>query len=179
MTTATRRGLLVAIVQITLVASLGGKLLADRALYPRVWVEASPVDPMLPIRGRYVSLRVSVAVGPDLTLPLPGPVAINGRTVMPSQPRPVRLAVENSRLVAHASQNTGGPRLRGVLRDGQIVGELQDPLAFFIPDGVPDPSRRSADESLWVEVTVPPKGPPRPIQLGVRKGGVLTPLSLR
>ena len=50
------------------------------------------------------------------------------------------------------------------------------PIAFFIPEHVPDPSRRQIGEELWVEVTVPEKGPPRPIRLGVKKSGVLTPL---
>jgi hypothetical protein len=53
---------------------------------------------------------------------------------------------------------------------------LQEPLAYFIPEDVEDPSRR---RSLWVEVTVPPKGAPRPIQLGMKKDGVVTPLELR
>ena len=56
---------------------------------------------------------------------------------------------------------------------------LSDPLAYFIPEHVQDPSVRPADEKLWVEVTVPPKGPPRPIQLGVKKDGTLTPLQVR
>jgi hypothetical protein len=30
-----------------------------------------------------------------------------------------------------------------------------------------------------MEVTVPPMGPPRPIQLAVSEGGVFTPLNLR
>jgi hypothetical protein len=49
-------------------------------------------------------------------------------------------------------------------------------IAFFIPEHVADPSIRPAGEELWAEVTVPPKGPPRPIQLGVMKNGLLTPL---
>jgi hypothetical protein len=52
------------------------------------------------------------------------------------------------------------------------------PVAFFIPEHVLDPSRRPAGEELWVEVTVPGKGPPRPIRLGVKKDGALTPLDL-
>ena len=49
-------------------------------------------------------------------------------------------------------------------------------LAFFIPEHVPDPSVRAPGEELWVEVTLPRKGAPRPIRLGVKKDGVLTPL---
>ncbi|HLK61834.1 MAG TPA: hypothetical protein VKU19_00245 [Bryobacteraceae bacterium] len=55
----------------------------------------------------------------------------------------------------------------------------QEPLAYFIPDRVPDPSRRPPGEELWVEVSVPRTGPPRPIRLGVKKDGVLRPLDLR
>ena len=55
---------------------------------------------------------------------------------------------------------------------------LQEPLAYFIPEHVADPSRLAANEELWVEVTLPKKGPLRPIRLGVKRGGVLTPLQL-
>ncbi len=51
-------------------------------------------------------------------------------------------------------------------------------IAFFIPEHVPDPSRRAPGEELWAEVTIPRKGPPRPIRLGVKKNGALTPLPL-
>jgi hypothetical protein len=56
---------------------------------------------------------------------------------------------------------------------------LSEPLAYFIPERIEDPSRRPVGEELWVEVTVPPKGAPRPIQLGVEKDGRVTPLNLR
>ena len=57
------KGLLVAAVQVSLVASLGLKLLYDRANRPRVWVLTAPYDPSLPIRGRYVSLQLVVEPG--------------------------------------------------------------------------------------------------------------------
>jgi hypothetical protein len=37
---------------------------------------------------------------------------------------------------------------------------------------------RAPGEELWVEVTLPRRGPPRPIRLAVKKDGVLTPLDL-
>jgi hypothetical protein len=40
---------------------------------------------------------------------------------------------------------------------------------------VPDPSIRAPGEELWVEVTLPRRGPPRPIRLGVKKDGVMIP----
>jgi hypothetical protein len=60
--------------------------------------------------------------------------------------------------------------------DGTQVAVLDEPLAFFIPEHVPDPSFREPGEELWVEVTLPRRGAPRPIQLGVKKDGVLSPL---
>jgi hypothetical protein len=51
-------------------------------------------------------------------------------------------------------------------------------IAYFIPEHVPDPSIRRPGEELWAEVTLPEKGPPRPVRLGVKKDGVLTPLEL-
>jgi len=113
-----RKGLVVAALHVSIVASLGAKLLVDRATRPRVWAHAVPVDPNLPIRGRYVRLRIVAGQGVDSSAP----------------------------------------------------------VAFFIPEHVADPSRRPAGEELWVEVTIPRRGAPRPIRLGVKKDGVLTPL---
>jgi uncharacterized membrane-anchored protein len=114
-----KRALILALVHVAIVGVLGAKLLIDRERFPRAWVETAPVDPDLPIRGRYVRLRL---------------------------------------LAPH---------------DGEVV-------AYFIPEDVADPSIRPAGETLWVEVTVPRDGPPRPIRLGVRRGdGDIEPLSLR
>ena len=52
MTRGTRNGLILAAIHLAIVGSLGVKLLADRAMLPRAWVRAAPVDPNLPIRGR-------------------------------------------------------------------------------------------------------------------------------
>ncbi len=60
-----------------------------------------------------------------------------------------------------------------------LVAGLAEPVAYFIPEHIPDPSIRPAGEELWAEVTVPKSGPPRPIRLGVRRNGTLTPLDIR
>ena len=84
-----------------------------------------------------------------------------------------------------------GDRLEGVLEDDGplsvrldstahgLAAGLNDPVAFFIPEHIPDPSFRRTGEELWAEVTVPGRGPPRPIRLGVRRNGILTPLEIR
>jgi hypothetical protein len=56
---------------------------------------------------------------------------------------------------------------------------LSQPVAVFIPEHLLDPSFRPAGEELWAEVTLPRRGPPRPIRLGVMRDGRLTPLQLR
>jgi hypothetical protein len=85
---------------------------------------------------------------------------------------------------------TAGDHLQGVLEDdgplrvrldstaGGLVARLDDPVAFFIPEHIPDPSLRPPGEELWAEVTVPRRGPPRPIRLAVRRDGILTPLEI-
>src|SRR5204863_6486421 len=55
-----RKGILLAVLQLALVASLAGKYAIDRARFPRVWAQTVAYDPDLPIRGRYLSVRVRV-----------------------------------------------------------------------------------------------------------------------
>ena len=170
------KGTVIAALHVVLVASLGAKLLYDRATLPRAWAQTTPYDPDLPIRGRYVSLSLAVeARGVSATKPGPG-----GQS-----PQAVVLRVEDGRLVAYPSRTKNGydpaaPRLRFLTLEGERqLAVLAEPVPFFIPEHVPDPSRRAAGEELWVEVTLPKKGPPRPIRLGVRRGGgSIVPLDL-
>jgi len=153
------KGLVVGAVQVAMVISVGAKIALDRASLPRVWVKTAPFDPNLPIRGRYVSLSVS-ADARDFSSG-----AIYGAA---------RLSVEGDKLFAHPDE--GGNVMVNI---SGAQARLSQPVDFFIPEHVPDPSRRQFGEELWVEVSVPRKGPPRPIRLGVKKDGVLTPLDLR
>jgi len=170
------KGLVIAVVHVGLVAVLGAKLLYDRATRPRVWALAVPYDPNLPIRGRYVSLQLVVEpLGIGETKPGPGW----------QPPQSVILRVEASRLVAEANPLERGfapsdLHVRFIQRQDQKLVVLDQPVAFFITEHIPDPSRRPAGEELWVEVTIPQEGPPRPIRLGVKKGdGPIVPLELR
>ena len=181
MSTTMRKGLLVALVHVTIVSSLGAKLLVDRARYPRAWARTAPVDPDLPIRGRYVSLRLEATIGPDLVLP---DEAVRdtpeGRVRERAEPRVARLTAVDGALVAQPAESTdtGAVLVRAAISDGQRVAEVLTPVAYFIPEDVADPSVRRAGERLWVEVTVPRRGAPRPIRLGVQKDGVVAPLVL-
>ena len=165
MTTQMRSGLVVAAIHLAIVGSIGGKLLFDRATRPRVWARTAPIDPDLPLRGRYVQLRVEGVAEGDAG---------------DRESHPVVLSVENGSL-SFRQDPGGGYRLtaRTTTREGRRVAVLDQRLAFFIPEHVPDPSARARDEELWAEITLPTSGPPRPIRLGVRRGGALQPLDLR
>lgn len=168
------KGLVAAAVQVLLLASVGLKFLYDRANYPRVWVETAPYDPDLPIRGRYVRIAVLVdAKRSDSSAPT-APTAPPGGPAMFLG----RLELQGERLAA--IEDDDSRHWVSSRRCGEAqCWQLNEPLAYFIPEHVADPSRRPAGETLWVEVTVPPRGAPRPIRLGVRKNGALTPLDLR
>ena len=153
--TIRNRGLMLALLHAIMVSSLGGKLLVDRVRYPRVWAQAMPFDPNLPIRGRFVRIGVKVSIPPG-----------SGEFYWG------KLSIENGELVARPGAENTGARVFSARRI------LADPVAFFIPEHVPDPSVRQSGEELWVELTVPPNGPPRPIRLAVKKDGRLTPLDL-
>jgi hypothetical protein len=54
---------------------------------------------------------------------------------------------------------------------------LNGPVAFFLPEHAEDPLIRLRDgEDMWVDVTVPPDSEPRPIRIGFKKDGAITPL---
>lgn len=161
------KGLIIALVHVCIVSSLGAKLLYDRTVRPRVWVLAAPYDPEMPIRGRYVSLQLVLETRGIKEAPATGSGWV--------PPQPAVLRIENNRLLAEGDPSkTGyhpeGAHIRFVQRQESKLAVLDKPVSFFIPEHITDPSLRQPGEELWVEVTIPRKGPPRPIQLGVKKG---------
>ena len=164
MTRATRLGLLLALAHLLIVVGVYARYVTDRQTLPRVWARAAPVDPNLPIRGRYVRLRIEAAIAADF-------ITSNVRAFSLS-------ATDDGQLVA-MPDDTGVPATVAV-RDGVDVARLDEPMAFFIPEHAADPSQRPPGEELWVEVSIPGRGAPRPIQLGVRtNGGAVRPLTIR
>ena len=160
------RGIAVAVLHVLLVASLGGKFLYDRMERPRVWVRTGSVDPDLPIRGRYLTLQLQVQA-PWLTPGEPGSTTEN-----------VRLGVENQTLVAYKVGELTGLTVSTWRGRAGGANFLDQPVAFFLPEHADLPRVRSGEE-LWAEVTIPKKGPPRPIQLAVKKGSEWKPLTYR
>jgi hypothetical protein len=153
------RGIAVAALHCLIVLSLAGKYAFDRDRLPRVWAKTQSYDPNLPIRGRYASLRVQVEDDSS------------GGGYYKS----VRLQVRDGHLEDEVTRSEGV----GVIRLPNGAWVLSEPVAFFLSEQAADPTRRAPGEELWVELSVPPKGGPRPLRLGVKKDGVLTPLPLR
>jgi hypothetical protein len=174
------RGLVLAAVQLAIVLSLGGKLLWDRAHLPRVWVRATPFDPDLPLRGRYVQLRALIDAA-DIEGTPPDAPSVTGSAFPEGA---IRLEVRGDRLVAVVLPKAGslphpGLFLQKIRGGSEATYGLNREIAYFLPEHAQDPSRRPAGEQLWVEATIPPSGPPRPIRLGVKVGGgAIVPLDL-
>lgn len=157
------RGLVIAALHAALVLSVAGWFLYERETLPRLWVQTAGVDPELPIRGRYADLRLVIELRGGEEALQKARERRNGRAA---------LRVEDGRLV--------GELLAGAEQEfqaGQHVlfdprGErwlLWQPLAFFLSEHEPDPTILAAGEELWAEVTLPPRGAPRPIRVEVRE----------
>jgi hypothetical protein len=172
---ASRKGIILAVLQLAIVASLAAKYAIDRARFPRVWARTAVYDPNLPIRGRYLSAQLRVDAD-----------RVYGNSEMSkgispwSEAGDIELHAEGGRLVASPSPTPTRLRVtRWKTRTGEVVTALSDPVYFFLPEHAVDPSWRKAGEELWIEVTVPAKGPPRPIRLAVKRGDTFTPLDIR
>ena len=182
--------------QLLVVSSIAGKYLWQRWRCPSIWTRAAAIDPELPMRGRYLSLQLTVD-GCQSTLPSARlaafPRDVNG-AVKPGpyvlRPQPVtfraNLKVENNKLVAvrPEGQEIGGQENPAA---GQEISampsapcdqlQLSDPVDFYIADTAKSPLPLQPGQELWIEVTVPPIGPPRPLQLALKDNGVWKPLA--
>ncbi|MGA3101586.1 MAG: hypothetical protein ABSD61_06975 [Terracidiphilus sp.] len=184
------------VIQLLVVSSVAGKYLWERWRCPRVWTRAAAIDPELPMRGRYLSLQLTVD-GCQSTLPSAKlatfPRDVNG-AVKPGlyilRPQPItfraNLKVENNKLVAvrPEGQDTGGWEDPAAGQEisampsapcGQM--SLADGVDFYIADTAKSPLPVRPGQELWIEVTLPPTGPPRPIQLALKDKGAWKPLA--
>jgi hypothetical protein len=162
------RGIALALAHVAIVAGLGGKLLYDRETRPRVWIQTASFDPSLPIRGRYVSLQGTV----DLKEP-------NTAQRYDGASYTTHLDVEDGKLVAVKDPNGSVLIWSRRSPDGRLTGVISEAMLVFLPEHAEIPALRDNGKELWVEVTVPAKGTPRPIRLGVKENGIITPLAIQ
>ncbi len=177
-----RAGFILLVVQLLIVLSIAGKYLYERRFDPRVWTPAMQVDPNLPLRGRYLALQLMIDA---CSLPkTSGYYRPDGRPNLGSLtsgwswlviPEPV-----NGRLAARvADPKSERDRAQPVFLEEHAPctqvpfsrGEL-----YFIPDTANPPFPLKPGQQLWVEVTLPPSGPPRPIQLAISDSSGFRPL---
>jgi len=178
------------ILQLLIVSSIAGKYLWQRWRSPRVWTRAAAVDPELPMRGRYLSLRLTVD-GCGSTLPSAkyatfprdynGAVRPGPYTLRPNQVAfRANLKVAGNKLVAVKVEGQEDPTLgeEVVGGAGSLCDQMRvaDPVDYFISDTAKSPLPLKPGQELWIEVTVPPKGPPRPLQLALKQDGTWKPL---
>jgi hypothetical protein len=176
---AIRAGLILVLIQLVLVLSVAGKYLHERETRPRVWTRAAQFDPSLPLRGRYLALQPMLdACG----LPRDAEHTIPGYSGgHPFWRWDVSLTAASGKLVPRL-EKSWSPRAGGTLTlfaDKPCdQATLSNEVMFFIPDRARVPFPLRAGQELWVEVTLPPSGPPRPIQIALSSAGGFRPLNL-
>lgn len=189
-----RTSIALLLIQLVLVSSIAAKYLYQRRSCPRVWTRAAVYDPEMLMRGRYLSMQLTVD-GCHSTLPsarqaqfprnIDGTTTPNGYSV--NSPLPVQfranLKVEGNKLVAIRIPEAD-LRSRGVMVDAQPGSgcdtlTLEQPVDFYIAEHAASPTPLKPGQQLWIEVTVPPNGPPRPIQLALKDGAAWTPLAFQ
>jgi hypothetical protein len=180
------------VVQLAIVSTVAAKYLYQRWTCPRVWTRAVAIDPNMPMRGRYLALQLTVD-GCQSTLPSakdaafprkydgtvkPGPYVLRQDT---SSFRAYLKVVEN-KLVAVAigdqEDQTAGQQVDGTAGAPCDQMRLEEATDFFISDTAQSPLPLKPGQELWIEVTVPPTGPPRPLQLALKHDGQWEPLAL-
>ena len=181
------------VIQLALVSIIAAKYLYQRWTCPRVWTRAAAADPKSPLHGRYLSLQLTVN-GCASTLPSAKnatfPRDVNG-AVKPGpyvlKPQPVdflaNLKVINNSLTAvrieGQEETTGGVEIvgsPGATCDQMRLGPAID---CYLSGAARNPFPLQPGQELWIEVTVPPKGLPQPIQLALKDHGAWKPLNLQ
>ena len=181
-------------IQLALVSSIAAKYLYQRSTCPRVWTRTVAYDPQLVMRGRYLSVQLIVD-GCQSTLPsalhaifprnADGTTRPNGFVVTRESPVRFRanLKVEGNKLVAiripEADLRSTGVNVSALPGSACDALRIDEPVDFYIAEHAVDPTPVKQGQELWIEVTVPPKGPPRPIQMALKQDGAWKPLAFQ
>lgn len=182
------------VIQLALISSIAAKYLYQRFTCPHVWTRASMVDPSLIMRGRYLSMQLTVD-GCQSTLPSAKQAGFprnldgvpNGTNFSVTAPQPVvfpaRLTVNENKLVAiripENDDSAAGETV--VAASGAPCNQmrLSEAVNFYLAEHAASPLPVKTGQELWVEVTVPPQGPPRPIQLALKDNGAWKQLAFQ
>ncbi len=180
--------------QLLIVSTVAAKYFYERATCPRVWTRTAAYDPQLVMRGRYLSLQLSVdACGSTLPTAKDAEFPRNANGVPDGHNFSIRaantvwfqakLAVKENKLIAIRvpESDTSTPTQTVAAWPGAPCDQLNlsNPVDFYIPDTAADPTMLKPGQQLWIEVTLPPKGPPRPLQLALKEKGTWKPLAFQ
>jgi hypothetical protein len=186
------------VIQLAIVSLIAAKYLYQRWTCPRVWTRTVVYDPELVMRGRYLSEQLIVD-GCQSTLPsakqatmprnLDGlPVGLRFSINSAQAVRFLaKLKVEGNKLVAiripdsdaQPSQQAGGQMVAAWPGSSCEDLRLDTPVDFYIAEHAASPMPLKPGQELWIEVTLPPKGPPRPLQLALKQDGAWKPLAFQ
>jgi hypothetical protein len=182
------------VIQLALVSSIAAKYLYQRWRCPRVWTRTVAYDPELLMRGRYLSVQL-VVDGCQSTLPSAKEAQMprdkngvqTGKEYSINAPGQVEFAaelkVEGNTLKAiklpEWKDQSAGQRVMASPGSQCEHLRLEQPVDFYISEHAVSPTPVKVGQELWIEVTVPPKGPPRPLQLAVKENGEWRPLAFQ
>jgi hypothetical protein len=186
------------VIQLAIVSLIAAKYLYQRWTCPRAWTRTVANDLDLPMRGRYLSEQL-VVDGCQSTLPsarlatMPRnvdglPVGMKYSIQSPGPVRfPATVKVQNNKLVAlripdsdNMSPAPPGSQMVAAWPGSSCEDlRLDTPVNFYIAEHAAIPTPLKPNQELWIEVTVPPTGPPRPIQLALKQDGVWKPLGFQ
>jgi uncharacterized membrane-anchored protein len=189
-----KTSIILLVIQLALVSSIAVKYLYQRARCPRVWVRTAAYDPNMVMRGRYLSLQLTVD-GCQSTLPSalhavfprnsdgttrPNGFHVNWQGAVQFR---AKLKVENNKLIViripEADQTSKGVQVTAWPDTSCDAMRLDQPVDFFIAEHAKDPTALQPNQELWIEVTIPPIGPPRPLQLALKDNGAWRPLAFQ
>lgn len=167
--TMRNRAITLIVIQCLLVSSIAAKYLYERATRPRVWVRAAQYDPELPMRGRYLALS------PEVDVCSLKPQQENTYKDSWHKNYRVQLSARDGKLAAADAKDWlprgDYPMATWSNRNPCERAPLSPGIDYFIPENAHSPFPLKPGQELWVEVTVPPSGPPRAIQLALSENG--------
>jgi len=180
------------LIQLALVCSVGAKYLYQRWTCPRVWTRAAAYGSEYAMEGRYLVVQLTVD-GCQSTLPSARqaefPRDVNGAAVRGDYwvraggeiDFRAELRVVNNKLTAIHYRDGEKSQYGQWVRAGPASlcdqMRLAFPTRFYM--GGRSPLPLAAGSELWMEVTVPPNGPPRPVQLALKRDGAWHPLAFQ
>jgi hypothetical protein len=189
-----KASLVLLVLQLVIVSTVAAKYLYQRATCPRVWTRAAAYDPEMVMRGRYLNLQLTVD-GCGSTLPTAKDALFsrnlngvpNGNNFSIRSANTVwfqaKIAVKDNKLIAmrvpESDTTTATQSVAAWPGAACDQMRLANAVDFYIAEHATDPTRLKPGQELWIEVTVPPKGPPRPLQLALKDNGAWKPLAFQ